>query len=173
MQTHISISTLNSALWLDSIAKSTYLGYIFLNHVPTQSSSNNRIFTPNGVKDGQEAYKAFDKDLFSFTDLALCSDGTTYIGYDFTVQRKVKIVTIRPYYLVNTRNYIKEYTIQGSNDKFVSDIHDLVNNTLEETTNYGMITHVLNNEQSYRYYRCLVVQRYANVRIHELDFFSR
>ena len=117
---------------------------------------------------GLDWYKAFDNDTSARCLLAF---GTgQYLGYKFT--SSVKIYCSEMYNSVSTSQEFNEYKIQGSNDNFISDIHDL------GTNNYSTVGVVqktpLNNVDDYQYYRFLSTSTNSQVRdVHEAQFYGR
>ena len=144
--------------------------------VPTMTSNT----TPSGecfgssYRDSSYAYfKAFDND--SSTVWVPTSNATNNaIGYNFGTKTRVakfRMVSRR------TTVHTDTFTVQGSDDNFVSDIHDLVSFTQEANSqggDYDEIKSISGNYKSYRVF-CPTILYVANqygVTTKEIQFYS-
>ncbi len=166
--------------WLNAICNSTYFESVLNTKVPVMTSNT----TPSGVVSANiesgtyYAYKAFDNNdtTFWMPSSSTLSDYHDWIQYDFTNNvgiNKVRIRSVNPSYAVNLKA-----KIQGSNDNFATDSHDIklfniqitVNQTYDETITFE-------NDNTYRYWRIAIDTMYVtNVyqfKISELQFYGR
>ena len=144
--------------------------------VPTMTSNN----TPSGECFGSsyrdsscDYFKAFDND--SSTSWVPASNATNNtVGYNFGT--KTKVTKFR---MVSRRTTIHTdtFTVQGSDDNFVSDIHDLVSFTQEANSQggeYDEIKSISGNYKSYRVFCPTVLYLASNygVQTKEIQFYS-
>lgn len=142
--------------------------------VPKMTSNT----TPSGVASSKteissirSAWYAFDNDDTTY----YCSTGTDatgeYLRYDFGSKKKISSFKVYPRYRdANQDLALKSYKIQGSDDNFVSDVHDLFSETLSNT-NVGLITRTLTTEGNYRYYQLIATSDTYNSN-HQLQIFT-
>jgi hypothetical protein len=148
---------LSDSTWAEAICNSIYFESVLNVKVPTMTSDT----TPSGECFGSslwdanntQYYKAFDGNT---SDGWLSDDQiNAYVGYKFTSQIKVvkASITNNPY---DYNNYIrlKNYKIQGSNDNFVSDVHDLATDIYPNQT--VAKENVFSNNAKYQYYRYFI-----------------
>ena len=134
--------------------------------VPTMTGNT----SPSGecisnVADSSSYYKYYAFDQNTSTAWAGAQTGNSYIGYKFTQQ----VVANKAYFKVgNYYGRITSIKVQGSNDNFDSDIHDLsesITPTSDETTIN------LSSVGFYQYYRLYMSVNAAPI-IYEVQFYS-
>lgn len=121
--------------------------------VPTMTSNTTPSGTAFSNSERQAAYKAFDGDDTSY---AANQENVFpyYLGYTFPTATVVRKVYILPYY-ESGAPFIKDFKIQGSNDGFTSDIHDLYDGSFLATDTSKTVT--LTNTSAYTSYRLNVI----------------
>jgi hypothetical protein len=153
--------------------------YVLNTKVPTMTSNT----TPEGVASASseydnntKAYKAFDGN--DSTDWGTTDNhgAGSWLKYEFPSAVSIHNFKLHPkYYAGNGGLYLKEYKIQGSNDDFVSDIHDLYSETLPNE-DVGAVDRYFANDTAYKYYRLLAVSTYITtyniVNILTLQFYG-
>lgn len=177
---------LNSDLWSSAICDSTYFESVLCDKVPTMTSDT----TPYGeafassVYHQYLAYKAFDKVIDDGITNILhlwhsASSDTAYVGYKFNNPTVIKKVEISPFYNPEYGLYAKDYVIQGSNDNFIDDIHNLHNGSFENK-DVGTVTITISNICPFLYYRLYSSSTYMRSNdnkpyhaIDELQFYGR
>lgn len=164
---YCSNALLGNATWAEAIANSDYFESVLNVKVPKMTSNT----TPSGecisnVADSSSYYKYYAFDQNTSTAWAGAQSGNSYIGYKFTQQ----VVVDKAYF--KTGNYYGRITsikVQGSNDNFNSDIHDLsesITPTSDETTIN------MSSVGSYQYYRLYMSSSAAPI-IYEVQFYGR
>ena len=142
--------------------------------VPTMTSNT----TPSGecfassvyTTSGFEEYRAFDNNTSTRWN-GDNSLSTAYIGYEFTHPVCVNKVTFHPYYS-NAGAYAKDYIVQGSNDGFVNDVHDLYSGTHPNSDTTSSVT--FNNNNEYLYYRLYLSTTYRDgYSLWDLQFYAK
>lgn len=120
--------------------------------VPTMTGNTTpygEAFLGGPLNPNYPAFQVFDGD----DSTVVAGDGTVgraYVGYDFGAPCKIQKASIL---LGNYYGRYTDFMIQGSNDKFVSDIHDLSSeHTISQSTLY---TFDLDFTGLYRYYRVI------------------
>ena len=155
--------------WRESICNSAYFESVLNVKVPTMTSDttpSGEAFLGGPLNTGYHAFRVFDGNN-STEVTGNGTAGSAYVGYDFGAPCKIYKVSIL------LGNYYARYTdfkIQGSNDGFVSDIHDLSSaQTISQNTFY---TFDLASTGPYRYYRVIGNSSGACV-IYTLQFYGR
>jgi hypothetical protein len=128
----------------------------------------------------QEAYKAFNNDVTTrYTSTGYSSSTPDYVGY-----KSVNPICAKKAYLVLYNNleatHSVSYKIQGSNDGFANDVHDLTQE-LSVTVLGAQNTFVgdieLNNDDFYLYHRIIRTSdtggQYARFCVAALQFYGR
>lgn len=168
------IDTWNGALpnnisvgWIQFYGRADQTEYQAL--VPTMTSNT----TPSGECSGvfvydNEPWKAFDGNGDASTSVR----SLDYHGNDFSITYKFEnpICVLKSYVYANVPSYqITSYKIQASNDG-----NDWIDLTGPITNNYSGISTVLNNTNSYLYYRVQVLNGYVNTAsINEIQFYNK
>lgn len=139
--------------------------------VPTMTSNT----TPSGVASastaypGSYAYMAFDKT----TSTAWSTDNSitnAWVQYQFT--SSVELASFKAVY-ANGR--MGHYKIQGSNDGFVSDVHDLyVGQETSSGSGLATISHSFSDTAPYTYYRLHILDTVDGngIYFNELQFYA-
>lgn len=162
---------------MDTADKYGYGEWCLMPQVPTMTSNT----APSGVvarssisASTYEAYKAFDNDASTRWSSADNEGQGAWISYDFGKVTKVNKVTIYPFFSNGTMLMLKGYKIQGSNDNFASDIHDLYSDELDNV-DVGKFTIDISVSE-YRYYRLYATtdSYYTTkcISINELQFYA-
>jgi len=137
--------------------------------VPTMTSNT----TPSGECSGvfvynNEPWKAFDGNGDASTSVR----SLDYHGNDFSITYKFEnpICVLKSYVYANVPSYqITSYKIQASNDG-----NNWIDLTGPITNNYSGVSTVLNNTNSYLYYRVQVLDGYVNTAfINEIQFYNK
>ena len=117
------------------------------------------------------AWKAFDRnDSTNWASTSPAVANTTYVGYKFTSAVKIQCLKIKQ----NATNYFKKYKVQGSNDGFSSDVHDLTD-TITETSAGNTSVILIPYTANYSDYRLLCVEPSVandNVAIYTIQFYT-
>lgn len=139
--------------------------------VPTMTSNT----TPSGVASastaysGSYAYMAFDKT----TSTAWSTDNSVtnaWVQYQFT--SSVELASFKAVY---ADGRIGHYKIQGSNDGFVSDVHDLyVGQETSSGSGLATISHSFSDTAPYTYYRLHILDTVDGngIYFNELQFYA-
>ena len=148
---YCSEKLLSDATWAEAICNSEYRDSVFDITVPPMTSDT----TPSGVASadtnysGYPAWKAFDGDNTTNWLVPQGAGGNGHwVRYEFP-----STVTILCAYIKDGLP-TKSYKIQGSNDGFSSDIHDLYEETLSSDTGLDKVV-IFSNPAPYKYYRFL------------------
>ena len=157
--------------WAEAIANSDYIDSVLDVSVPKMTSNTAPSGTciGSGANSGSALYYAFDKN--ESTQWAYTGSYPMYIGYTFTSAVCCKAMK---FISTNGDNEPKEYKVQGSNDGFVSDIHDLLEVNISAHEVSG--TKILNNNNAYTSYRILISTAWtsgAGSIYKELNFYGR
>lgn len=112
------------------------------------------------------AYNAFNGEITHVVnDLNWWSGGTgsnPWIQYEFT--NKVKVKKIYLVALYNNDNIeCKDFKIQGSNDGFVNDVHEIYQGQLQNDTSEPLISFDIVDDE-YLYYRLTILSTYSTGR---------
>ena len=172
---------LSDATWVEAIFESEYRSKVLATTVPTMTSNT----TPSGVVsatseygDSYKPWKAFDND----DSTAWCSsrdNAVDNIGYQFDNSVKVIGFDLYPVYSTSAGtyyNYVKSFKLQGSNDGFMSDEHDLTETKLLSNSDVGKVSYCFSNDEDYIYYRLKDVTTHApnnEKQIRTLQFYGR
>ena len=121
--------------------------------------------TPYGEASGStdqssyQFYQAFDGNDSTYWHSLGFTTTPAYLQYTFTSPTVIKKVRIKPHYS-SLGVFIKNYKIQGSNDGFVSDSHDLYTGLFQNVSTADEIIDI-NNTQAYLCYRLQIIDSYA------------
>ena len=95
-----------------------------------------------------------------------------YIGYGFISPKKINMIRINCYWGSN-QSSIKQYEIQGSNDKIN---WETISDDILPNAGSVIQTIVFNNDKSYKYYRILILSSYLSsydyVQVNSLNFYG-
>ena len=106
------------------------------------------------------AWNAFDNNNSTYWHSnKYPSSSPASLAYMFISPAVITQAKIRPFYVSSYGPYLKNYKIQGSNDNFINDIHDLYSGTFENIANPEQTVSFENN-QTYTYYRILCLDSY-------------
>lgn len=148
----------------------------------TNTTPYGEAFASSFYTTGNEAFRAFDPDSGSWTNNYSAGHYATgqYIGYKFKSPIKATSFIVFPYYRGSTYQglALKSFKIQASNDDFASEVVDLYETTLSNTSyDNGYYAEFENNNEyeSYRLYLtsetyCSGMTRFAS--IYDLNFFG-
>lgn len=144
--------------------------------VPTLTTTSSNVIS-SGDYSGQPAWKLFDGDNSTpwSADSAYLSGGA-YVGYKFDTSKVINCLGYVKRYESSASNQV--WKVQGSNDNFVSDIHDLSNEfTVITASDQDKSWHyvIFNNVDSYLYYRVYEVSNNnsgLNPSFMELQFYE-
>lgn len=162
---------LADSTWCTAICNSTYFESVLKVKVPTMTSNT----TPSGECSG--VYTSTMQDFQPWC--AFDGNDSTYVrsndyhGNDFSVTYKFEnpVRVLRAYVYANYPNYqITSYKIQASNNINSGwvDLTDAI------TNNYSGVSTVLNNPNSYLYYRVQVLSGYVNTTfLNTIQFYGR
>lgn len=176
---YCSNTLIGNSTWLEAIANSDYIDNVLNVKVPVMTSNT----TPSGVASaseaatGWEAYKSFDGNTSATSAWSTDVDygAGNWLMYQFVNSVCINAIGITTRYSTDA-NMLKTYKIQGSNDAFTSDIHDLYEETLDNR-DYGTIRRSFTNSSSYKYYRLYAVTdsyyNRGNISCLELQFYGR
>lgn len=167
---------LSDSTWLNAIAYSTYIESVMNVKVPTMTSNT----TPSGeviyskqYNGDQFAYYAFDNNPSTSMQLdAFNNISDNYIGYDFTIQKVVKIVKITQL-IDNNVYYFYSWKFEGSNDNSTwVELDEVTANT------ESAVIRELTNTTAFRYYRCHLVRTLNSAHpyygiAYEIQFYGR
>lgn len=139
------------------------------NLVPIMTSNTTpqgEAFASNEYSSDFYAFKAFDGDNDTSWSCSIGSQYAVnqYVGYEFINPVVVTSVFILPGEAGNTSANgcrVKNYKIEGSNDGTWT---TLASSTYTASNSTGEVL-TFNNTSAYRYYRCYVVDNYANLTI--------
>ncbi|EJP6472802.1 hypothetical protein NHI66_002112 [Clostridium botulinum] len=113
-----------------------------LNAIPVLSNNNNVIH--NGYLESFEPYKAFDN--IDKTYWIILFNGKSCLGYKF--DRPIVISKYRIYSELNSENFFRDWTFEGSNDNLDWVILDKQSGKCQKD-----FSTIINNTNSYLYYR--------------------
>lgn len=139
--------------------------------VPTMTSNTAPYgeVTSTAEEGTNYAWKAFDGSDTTYFSTTLFSNG--HVTYKFNSPIKVLRALVKGHY--NGSVYtIKNYKIQGSNDGFVNDTHDL--GTYLYPTQASQFVEIT-SPGTYKYYRCLMLDSYGTniyLRVDTLQFYG-
>lgn len=125
--------------------------------VPTMTSAtapSGTVISSGDYSVTYASWKAFDgNDNTNWASTVPAIANTTYIGYRFAESVTAQYLKIKQ----NATNFFKKYKVQGSNDGFTSDIHDLTDVVTE--TSAGSLSVVrLTNPIACQDYRLLCLE---------------
>lgn len=163
---------LSNATWAEAIANSTYFESVLNTKVPTMTSNT----TPSGVASASSELSSNYRAWGAFTDDATkywaCSSGAgRWIQYEFA-----SAVTINALYLTTMQQGVKKFKVQGSNDGFVSDTHDLTSEiSVDSVSGDTLFKYAILNDNAYKYYRVYIIEYWDNsyIQIKRVQFYGR
>lgn len=172
---------LGNSTWASAIGSSTYMEYVLDTKVPKMTSNT----TPSGVcsasyaNTGQEAYKAFDNNSSTLWGSYGTSNPNVnqWVGYEYTTATVIRAFEFDTLYDTNLR--VKNFKIQGSNDGFSSDIHDLYTGATEsDSSASAKVIGFFDNSTAYKYYRLYVIDNWSSntniaIAVISLQFYGR
>jgi hypothetical protein len=169
---YCSCALLGNSTWASAIAGSSYVDSVLNASVPIMTSNT----APSGecfasdtyIPETYGAWKAFDKSNSTWWSSNYVV-ANSYIGYKFPSAVQVVRVMIHTYH----ENYATSVKLQGSNDGFVSDTHDI--DTLTITTPDTDLYFAVSNSDKYLYYRLLTVTGSSgatNINYKEIQFYG-
>jgi hypothetical protein len=165
---------LGNSTWASAIVASAYVNSVLNVSVPTMTSAtapSGTVISSGDYSVTYAAWKAFDgNDSTNWASTSPAVANTTNIGYKFANAVKIQCLKIKQ----NATNYFKKYKVQGSNDGFSSDVHDLTDTVTESSagnTSVILIPYTTN----YSDYRLLCVEPSIandNVAINTVQFYG-
>ena len=165
LNNYASNTLLADNTWNTAVCNSTYFESVLNVKVPTMTSNT----TPSGECSASsfygsttEPWKAFDGQDTSKWQ-AQTTSYPQWLQYEFDDAVKVEFVKFVGMVSGsgNGHSMVKEFYFQGSNDNFTNDSHDLVHDTVADSTSARTFTYNFVNETSYKYYRLYFVSTYA------------
>lgn len=156
---------LGNSTWASAIVASAYVDYVINAKVPVMTSNT----TPSGVcsasyaNTGQEAYKAFDNNSSTLWGSYGTSNPNVnqWVGYEYTTATVIRAFELVALYDTNLR--VKNFKIQGSNDGFSSDVHDLYTGATEsDSSSSAKVRGFFDNSTAYKYYRLYVIDNWSS-----------
>lgn len=139
--------------------------------VPTLAADDGNTFSsPSYNATTYPAWKAFDGDLSTSYISQATQPAYAYVGYTFSSAKSVSRVDA---YL--RQDLPSEFIVQGSNDGFVSDVHDLTN-TIAVAAGAGMVSASVDDSAQYTSYRiygrCTQTSSNYSFQVFELQFYT-
>ena len=138
--------------------------------VPTLTADDGNTFSSTPYGATYPAWKAFDGDLSTSYISQATQPTFVHIGYNFGSPKSVGIVktSLR-------QDLPSEFTVQGSNDGFVSDIHNLTD-TIPVSASAGMVSVSVDDSAQYASYRiygrCTQTTSNYSFQVNELQFYT-
>ena len=171
LNNYASNTLLADSTWCTAICNSTYFESVLNVKVPTMTSNT----TPEGEvirssvwNSTFEGYCAFDNNASTLWQTVNGGNVGQYIGYKFVSANKIFLVKGRE---DTTSPRIAKYKIQGSNDGFVNDTHDLTEEIANPTRD---IACTIASDNSYSAYRLYITAVNANSpTAQSLQFYGR
>lgn len=162
---------LADAAWCNAICNSTYFESVLNAKVPTMTSNTTpegEVIRSSAWSSAFEGYCAFDNNASTLWQTVNGGNVGQYIGYKFVSANKIFLVKGRE---DTTSPRIAKYKIQGSNDGFVSDTHDLTEEIANPTRD---IACTIIPDASYSAYRLYITAVNANSpTAQSLQFYGR
>lgn len=138
--------------------------------VPTLAADDGNTFSSTPYNATYPAWKAFDGDLSTSYISQATQPTFVHIGYNFGSPKSVGEVktSLR-------QDLPSEFIVQGSNDGFVSDIHNLTN-TIPVSASAGMVSASVDDSAQYASYRiygrCTQTTSNYSFQVNELQFYT-
>lgn len=149
---------LADATWCEAILNSTYVESVMNVKIPVMTSNTQpygECFAGSSYTD-YPAWKAFNGDANSFWNSNSTSANGVWVGYKFVSKSK-----IRGYKILSGSAYNSyaatgvSFKIQGSDDSFVGDIHDLDTQSGLNFSDYKPKAFAFSGEENYTQFRVL------------------
>lgn len=163
---------LANSTWCTAICNSTYFESVLNVKVPTMTSNTTPSGTAFANSERGYAYKAFDGDDSTYA-ANQANVFPYYLGYTFPNASVIHKVYIAPFYQ-SSQPFVKDFKLQGSNDGFVSDEHDLYSGSFSTSETEKNV--VLSNTTAYTSYRLKVENVYNSsgyATVNTLQFYGR
>ena len=177
MYDYCAEALLSDSTWAEAIGNSEYFESVLNTKVPTMTSNttpSGTAFASSVYSSAYAAYKAFDSNnSTTYWNAQNNQSYPEYLGYTFTTPVKVSKVRI---YIDSTTMRIYTYKIQGSNDGFVSDVHNLTDVITWSNSNPKESVCKFANDSEYTSYRVLMLTGIATAAallVTELQFYGR
>lgn len=161
---------------MDTADKYGYGEWCLMPQVPTMTSNTAPYGTviKNSETSADAAYKAFDGDNSTAWQSSETSCVNTWIGYNFvslTIVKGVSFIADATY----GYDRMSTFKVQGSNDGFVSDIHDITSALTVPSGNANkLLTYKFDNDTAYSYVRiyCITGSASYRNRMETLQFYA-
>lgn len=176
---YCSDTLLDDSTWCTSIFNSTYFEEVLNTKVPILAADSPNVIKSSEYGGTYMAWKAFDGSAEDGYAWFTQGNVPQYIGYVFSSAFKVKGLFLQNRIIAEANVVaIKDFKIQGSNDGFVSDEHDIESftnpNTSSGATYRTAVTDARSNTD-YSTYRIYISTAYDSrgMSIGELQFYGR
>ena len=163
LNNYASNTLLADLTWASAICNSTYFESVLNVKVPVMTDNT----TPSGecfgttYYVGNDYYKAFDENNSDNWSSSVGNYTNQRCAYHFPTPVCVKMFRTKNNMPLNNTPFLwKNYKIQGSDDKFVSDVHDLYTGVQPQTSGYDTGNIIINNNTKYSDYGILCVDSY-------------
>ena len=182
LDNNCSDALIDNSTWCVAIVNSSYVDSVLNVKVPTMTSNT----TPSGTCIGSTPYNSSYPLWYAFNgnnaELNYYATATVQalLGYIFTAQKCIKAVKLR-----NTSRaeaaviaqHVQTFKVQGSNDGFASDIHDLTGVLTNISSDASAEqAFVVPNSNEYSSYRITVLTNYGSTSatvVGALQFYGR
>ena len=175
---YASETLLSDSDWSLAISESNYWDKVLSPSIPTLAADSAKVIKSSELT-GSEAWTAFDNvdsSGWAAVDTASGSHlNNAYIGYDFDEPILVNRIQFDNFKVSASQyTFTASLRIEGSNDGFVSDVHDL-SGTITTSSRENIFN--LSNDTKYRYYRVFITDFTSNSQakpyLNTLQFYGR